>query len=86
MTDRHVRVREYVVREMREGLALTPERIGTALGLPVSTVDALLADLERNLFFLVRAKDGSVSWAFPITVEPTRHRLTFPGGERIYGA
>lgn len=86
MTDRHVRVREYVVQEMRENLALTPKRIGMALGLPASMVDELLADLERNLFFLVRDKDGAVTWAFPVTVEPTPHRLTFPGGERIYGA
>jgi hypothetical protein len=86
MTDRHVRVREYVVREMRENLELTPGRISTALDLPVSVVNDLLADLERNLFFLVRDENGAVTWAFPVTIEPTRHQLRFSQGERIYGA
>src|SRR5919108_560544 len=86
MTDRHVRVREYVVREMRENLEPTPARISTALDLPVSVVNDLLADLERNLFFLVRDENGAVTWAFPVTIEPTRHQLRFSQGERIYGA
>ena len=86
MTKRHMRVREYVVREMYEGQPLTSERIGKALGLPESTVTGLLEDLERNLFFLVRGEDGAVTWAFPVTTERTPHRLTFSTGERLYGA
>ncbi len=86
MTDRHVRVREYVVQEMRENVELTASRISTALDLPVSLVGEVLADLERNLFFLVRNENGAVTWAFPVTIEPTAHRLTFSQGERIYGA
>src|SRR5579871_3278722 len=77
MTEQHVSVREYVVREMREDEPLTPGRIGDALHLPVAVVTQLLADLERNLFFLVRAADGVVNWAFPVTVERTAHRLSF---------
>lgn len=86
MTDRHVRVREYVVQEMRENVELMASRISTALDLPVSLVGEVLADLERNLFFLVRNENGAVTWAFPVTIEPTAHRLTFSQGERIYGA
>src|SRR5262249_34224777 len=74
MTDAPKRVREYVVRELRAGLPLTPARIGTECGLSVPRVVELLADLERHLFFLVRAEDGAVSWAFPVTSEATPHR------------
>ena len=86
MTEQHTRVREYAVREMHEDRPLTAERIGTALGLPASSVAALLDDLERNLFFVVRGEDGAVTWAFPVTTERTPHRLTFPTGERLYAA
>jgi hypothetical protein len=86
MTERHKQVREYVVRELRENQSMTPERIGAALGLQTSTVIGLLDDLERNLFFLVRAEDGAVTWAFPVTIERTPHRLTFSTGERLYAA
>ena len=47
---------------------------------------AALAELERRLFFLVRNRVGEVSWAFPVTAEVTPHQLTFPSGERRYGA
>lgn len=86
MTEPHVRVREYVVREMRAGGPLPPQRIASAIDLPVPTVVKLLADLERNLFFLVRAEDGAVTWAFPVTAEPTRHLLKLPGEELLYAA
>ena len=45
-----------------------------------------LAELERRLFFLVRNEEGAVSWAFPVTVDKTPHRLTFSTGERLHGA
>ena len=86
MTEPHVRVREYVVREMRAGGPLPPQRIASAIELPVPTVVELLADLERNLFFLVRAEDGAVTRAFPVTAEPTRHLLRLPGEELLYAA
>lgn len=86
MTEPHSRVREYVVREMRAGDPLTPQGIASATDLSVPTVVQLLADLERNLFFLVRAEDGAVTWAFPVTAEPTRHLLKLPGEELLYAA
>jgi len=47
---------------------------------------AILTDLEKNLFFLVRDPEGNVSWAFPVTTSETPHRLTFSTGEKIFGA
>jgi len=49
-------------------------------------VTAILDDLERNLFFLVRDARGDVSWAFPVTAEKTPHKLTFNTGERPHAA
>ncbi len=87
MSADHPRVREYVVRELpHAGAPLAPQTIAAALDLPPERVPALLSDLERRLFFLVRNARGMVEWASPVSVAPTPHRLTFDSGERLYGA
>ena len=87
MEPEHHMVRDFAVREMpRHGKPLSPSHIAQATGLGLPKVSAVLADLARNLFFLVRDPEGSVSWAFPVTTFPTRHRLTFSTGERTSGA
>ena len=87
MTTDHHAVRYYVVRELaRAGRPLGPEKIGEALNLTLDKTINILDDLEEHLFFLVRNEKGAVSWAFPVTVEPTPHRLSFSSGERLYAA
>jgi hypothetical protein len=87
MTDAHHRVRYFVVRELvNRAKPLEPTFISEALGLPLQHVQVILEELERKLFFLVRDEQGAVAWAYPVTVEPTPHRLTFNTGERLYGA
>ena len=87
MTEAHHQVRTFVVRELpRRGKPIEPGVISSALRIPVARVEGLLDELESNLFFLVRNGQGAVSWAYPVTVEPTPHRLTFNTGERLYGA
>jgi hypothetical protein len=87
MTPDHHRVRYFAVRELAiRGRPLTPEEISADLDLPLEQVQAILADLEKNLVFLVRNELGAVAWAYPVTVEPTPHRLEFSSGERLYGA
>jgi hypothetical protein len=49
-------------------------------------VDEILDELDRKLFFLVRNDAGCVSWAYPVTVDHTLHKLTFSTGERLHGA
>ena len=49
-----------------------------SLGLPLP-VAAILDDLERHLTFLYRNPEGAVAWAYPVTVEPTPHRVTLNG-------
>ncbi len=81
MTDAHRRVRFLAVRALGErGQPLEPEIISAETSLPLGQVNTILAELERRLFFLVRNEQGAVAWAFPLTVEPTPHRLYFSRG------
>jgi len=87
MSEAHIQVRYFVVRELASrGRPIEPETISVALHLPQAQVVTILDDLERKLFFLVRNQRGAVTWAYPVTVEPTPHRLSFSTGERLYGA
>ncbi len=87
MSPDHHRVRNYVVKQLPiVGTALAPETIARELVLPLARVRTILDELEQKLFFLVRNPEGSVTWAFPVTVEPTPHRLTFSTGQQIYAA
>jgi hypothetical protein len=87
MSQEHHAVRDFVVRELpRQDRPLSPIQIAQVIGLTPQRVSAILTELERNLFFLVRNADGNVSWAFPVTTSQTPHRLTFSTGEKIFGA
>ena len=72
---------------VKTGLTVTgnPE-IAQALNLPIERVTAILDELESKLFFLVRNAQGNVAWAFPVTIEPTPHRLMFDSGEKLFAA
>lgn len=87
MSEEHHQVRYFVVRELPDsGEPIEPEAISRALRLPLARVNVILEELERNLFFLVRDEQGAVSWAYPVTVDPTPHQLSFSTGERLYAA
>ena len=87
MTREHHLVRDFVVREMpRQSQPIAPARIAQCTGIPGERVSAIVAELEKNLFFLVRDGDGNVAWAYPVTTYPTRHRLTFSTAEKTNGA
>jgi hypothetical protein len=87
MSEEHHLVRYFVVRELpRTGEPIRPELISQKLSLPLARVNAILDELEKNLFFLVRNGRGAVSWAFPVTADSTPHHLTFSTGEQLYAA
>lgn len=87
MSPQHHLVRNFVVRELpRYGRAIPATLISKKLRLSLDEVDRIVAELERNLFFLVRNGSRAVTWAFPFTVDKTPHVLTFGTGERVYGA
>jgi len=87
MTRDHHQVRDVVVRELpRQERPLSPQQLAQVTGVTTGRVSAILAELEQNLFFLVRDRQGNVSWAFPVTTYKTPHRLRFSTGEGIFGA
>jgi hypothetical protein len=87
MSEEHHRVRNFVVRELpRLAKPLTPAFIAQNLDLSQSKVIELLDELEQNMTFLFRNEDGAVTWAYPVTVDPTPHLVTFSSGEQIYAA
>lgn len=88
MTPDHHRIRNFVVTELprNDGKPLSAQVISQRLSLPLARVNAIFDDLQRHLFFLVLNPVGEVCWAFPVTSEPTPHRLLFSSGERTYAA
>jgi hypothetical protein len=56
------------------------------LNIPLVRVAAILDDLETHMTFLFRNARGAIEWAYPVTVAPTPHRVTFQTGEQLYAA
>ena len=87
VSSQHRTVHHFVVRELpRFGRPMPPGHIADGLGLPVATVAGILVDLEARKGFLFRGRDGAVVWAYPVTAEPTPHRIRFKSGETLYAA
>jgi hypothetical protein len=87
MTDEHHRVRNFVVRELpRVGSPLAPEFIAASLNLTMARAMVILDELEKQMTFLFRNEEGGVTWAYPVTVDPTPHRIRFGTGESLYAA
>jgi hypothetical protein len=87
MSGDHRRVRYFVVEQLPKlGEPIPPSTISAHLRISPGKTARILDDLEKNLFFLVRDQRGSVSWAFPVTVDETPHRLVFHTGERLFAA
>lgn len=87
MSEDHHRVRDFAVRELpRVGKPLSPGFIAQELELPLTRTIAILDELEKNMTFLYRGDGESVTWAYPVTVDRTPHRVTFSSGEQVYAA
>ena len=87
MSQEDHQVRNYVVRELpQSGKPLSPESIAQALDLPLPQVADIVVKLERHMTFLYRNPRGEVTWAYPVTVDQTPHRVTFSTGEQVYAA
>jgi hypothetical protein len=87
MTQEHHRVRNFAVRELpRAGSPLTTEFIAESLNLKVTRTKVILDELEKHMTFLFRNEQGAVAWAYPVTVDPTPHRVHFSTGESLHAA
>ena len=87
MTPDHHAVRNFVVSGLaRFQRPLPIVEIAAQVELPSSRVQAIVEELERNLFFLVRNSGGDVAWAFPLTADRTAHQLRISTGQNAFGA
>jgi hypothetical protein len=87
MTNTHHQIRYFAVKEMANiQKPIEPEFIAEKLNISLELVKSTLEELERKLFFLVKNEQGAVTWAYPVTVETTPHKMVFSNGERLYGA
>jgi len=87
MTQEHHRVRNFAVRELpRVGSPLATKFIAESLNLKVTQTKVILDELEKHMTFLFRNEQGAVAWAYPVTVDPTPHRVRFSTGESLYAA
>ena len=87
MSEEHRLVHHCVVRELPlVGEPLPPEYVADKLDLSVDRVNGILDELEKHMTFLFRNIEGKVIWAYPVTIEPTPHHVTFSTGEQLYAA
>lgn len=87
LSDDHRRLHHLLVTELpRVGGPLAPDAVAERLDLPTGTARGLLDDLGARKALIARDEQGAVTWAYPVTVEPTPHRLSFRSGERLYAA
>jgi hypothetical protein len=83
----HHLVRDFVVTEIpKTGASLPADYIAGQLGLPLGRVQDIIEELEKKMIFLFRNERGEVTWAYPVTAEPTAHHVTFATGQEIYAA
>jgi len=87
MSEEHRLVHHFIVRELPDaGKPLSPQAIALAVNMPVDGVVAILDDLEAHMTFLYRSNRSDVTWAYPVTVENTPHRITFNTGQQLHAA
>ena len=87
LDDEQRRVHHFVVK-MLPILAkpMPPDYIADQLKLDKARVIQILDELERRLIFLFRPEGRDIVWAYPITTEPTPHKVAFSSGERFWAA
>lgn len=87
MTAEHHAVRNFAVTALpRYNRPIPLAEVASHVRLPVSRVQAIVEELERRLFFLVRDEAGDIAWAFPVTAERTPHEMQLSTGELVFGA
>jgi hypothetical protein len=87
LDDEQRRVHHFVVRSLPAiGKPMAPDFIAERLGMGEAAVVAILDELERRLIFLFRPGGREIVWAYPLSAEPTPHRLTFSTGEKLWAA
>ena len=87
LDDEHRHVHHFVVKTLPlVAKPMSPDYVANRLKLEKSRVIKILDELERRLIFLFRPDGRNIVWAYPVTAEPTPHKLAFSSGERVWAA
>jgi hypothetical protein len=87
LDDEQRRVHHFVVKKLPVlARPMSPDYIASGLKLDKAKVIQILDELERRLIYLFRPEGRDVVWAYPVTAEPTPHKLIFSSGERSWAA
>jgi len=87
MSADHHKVRDFVVTQIPQ--VDGPISVGTIaenLDMRVEDAKRIIDELERGMTFLYRSRPEGVTWAYPVTVDSTPHRVTFNSGVQTFAA
>jgi len=87
MSADHHEVRDFVVTQIPEvNEPISVATIAESLDMRVEDVKHIINELEKGMTFLYRSRPEGVTWAYPVTVDSTPHRVTFDSGEQTFAA
>jgi hypothetical protein len=87
MSTDHHKIRDFVVKQIPEvGGPITTEYIAESLELNPEDVARIIDELEVKMTFLYRGSPEGVTWAYPVTVDHTPHRVIFDSGLQTFAA
>ncbi len=81
----HYKVRDFLILELtRLRQPVSPEHISQKLSMPIDRVNKILAKIGKMQMWIVRNQAGHVTWAYPVTVEETKFKVTYATGEQVW--
>ena len=87
LSEEERRVHYFVVKKMAVAKEpITAELVGEELDMPLERVEKTIDKLESLKTFLYRSDGKGISWAYPLSLENTGHKMTVSTGEEFFAA
>ncbi len=87
MSADHHAVRDFVVTQIPEvDEPISVAAIAECLDMSVEDIKRIIDELEESMTCLYRSRPEGVTWAYPVTVDSTPHRVTFDSGQQTFAA
>ena len=84
LDDRKREARKGVLNLISAGEVPNPEALAGALGVSAAAARQLLDGLVAKGFAVRDAANGAIAAAYPLSVRPTRHRVTLESGPMVH--
>ena len=82
MSADHHEMRDFVVKHIPEvDEPISTATIAESLDMRVEEPKRIIDELEKGMTFLYRSRTEGVTWAYPVTVDSTPHRVTFDSAD-----